>query len=90
MTREATTFIETNRDKPFFLYFAPTLPHLALQVPERALAEYAGVLRVSLDGDGAQRAPRKLAPGAGPEQIDRELIRPALRIREADRHAEVA
>ncbi len=42
MTREASAFIEANRDKPFFLYFAPTLPHLALQVPESALAEYAG------------------------------------------------
>src|SRR3954463_4936109 len=27
ITREALVFIETNRDRPFFLYFAPTLPH---------------------------------------------------------------
>jgi arylsulfatase A len=42
MTREARAFVASNRDKPFFLYFAPTLPHLALQVPEAAIAEYAG------------------------------------------------
>lgn len=42
MTREAVSFVKSSRDKPFFLYFAPTLPHLALQVPEAALAEYAG------------------------------------------------
>jgi arylsulfatase A len=42
MTREAVAFVTSNRDRPFFLYFAPTLPHVALQVPEAALAQYAG------------------------------------------------
>ncbi len=42
MTREASSFIEANRDQPFFLYFAPTLPHVSLQVPDAAVAEYAG------------------------------------------------
>ena len=27
ITKEALGFIESNRDRPFFLYFAPTLPH---------------------------------------------------------------
>jgi arylsulfatase A len=39
MTREADAWL---RAKPFFLYFAPTIPHLALQVPEGALKEYEG------------------------------------------------
>jgi arylsulfatase A-like enzyme len=35
-------FIRTNNARPFFLYFATTVPHLALQVPEDSLAEYRG------------------------------------------------
>jgi arylsulfatase A len=42
MTREATDWLRANRSKPFFLYFAPTIPHVALQVPEAALKEYEG------------------------------------------------
>jgi arylsulfatase A len=40
--REALDFITTNRERPFFLFFATTVPHLALQVPEDSLAEYDG------------------------------------------------
>lgn len=39
---EARTFLQANRDRPFFLYFPTTVPHLALQVPDDSLAEYAG------------------------------------------------
>ncbi len=39
---EALQFIRDNRDKPFFAYVPFTIPHLALQVPEDSLAEYAG------------------------------------------------
>jgi arylsulfatase A len=42
MTREAEAWLRANASKPFFLYFAPTIPHLALQVPEAALKEYEG------------------------------------------------
>ena len=42
MTREAVGWLRANRSKQFFLYFAPTIPHLALQVPEPALKEYEG------------------------------------------------
>jgi arylsulfatase A len=38
----AMEFITTNGSRPFFLYFATTVPHLALQVPEDSLAEYKG------------------------------------------------
>lgn len=40
MEAEALKFIRDSRDKPFFLYFATTIPHLALQVPEDSLKEY--------------------------------------------------
>jgi arylsulfatase A-like enzyme len=42
MTREGVEWLRANRSKPFFLYFAPTIPHVALQVPESALKDYAG------------------------------------------------
>jgi arylsulfatase len=40
---EALDFIARNRRRPFFLFFATTVPHLALQVPDDSLAEYAGL-----------------------------------------------
>ena len=40
----ALQFIRDNKDKPFFLYYPTTVPHLALQVPEDSLAEYKGKL----------------------------------------------
>jgi arylsulfatase A len=40
MTSQAIDWLRANASKPFFLYFAPTLPHLALQVPEGARKEY--------------------------------------------------
>ena len=40
--REALKFIDENSAKSFFLYFATTVPHLALQVPEDSLREYEG------------------------------------------------
>lgn len=39
---QALQFIRDNRSRPFFLYYPTTVPHLALQVPEDSLAEYAG------------------------------------------------
>lgn len=39
---QALKFVEANKEKPFFLYFPSTIPHLALQVPDDSLKEYAG------------------------------------------------
>jgi arylsulfatase A len=39
---QALAFIRSNAARPFFLYFATTIPHLALQVPEDSLVEYRG------------------------------------------------
>ena len=62
MTREATDWLRANRSKPFFLYFAPTIPHVALQVPEAALKEYEGKFpETPYTGDNRylpQRTPR--------------------------------
>jgi arylsulfatase A len=42
ITGEAIRFIQSNRAKPFFMYMAYTLPHMALQVPDKYLEPYLG------------------------------------------------
>jgi len=37
---EGLAFIDAERDRPFFLLFATTVPHLALQAPEESVAPY--------------------------------------------------
>ncbi len=48
MTHEAEAFIRQHAAEPFFLYFAHTVPHLALQVPDEELAPYEGALTESV------------------------------------------
>jgi arylsulfatase A len=43
ITEEALDFIDAHRDEAFLLYWPTIVPHLALQVPEDSLAEYAGL-----------------------------------------------
>jgi arylsulfatase A-like enzyme len=42
MREKALGFLSQHKRNPFFLYYALTLPHLALQAPPEAVAEYAG------------------------------------------------
>ncbi|SDM61236.1 Arylsulfatase A [Daejeonella rubra] len=42
MTQKALGFLEKNKEKPFFLYLAFPLPHLALQAPEEYVKKYVG------------------------------------------------
>lgn len=42
ITEQAIAFIDEHHQNPFFLYFPTPVPHLALQVPEDSLQEYAG------------------------------------------------
>lgn len=37
---EAVQFIDEHASEPFFLYFASTIPHLALQIPDKELDQY--------------------------------------------------
>ncbi|WP_020470980.1 arylsulfatase [Zavarzinella formosa] len=39
---KALDFVRANKDRPFFLFYPTTVPHLSLQVPEDSLKEYAG------------------------------------------------
>jgi arylsulfatase A len=60
--REALDFIRANREGLFFLFFATTIPHLALQVPEDSLEEYIGLWEETPYDGGkgyfAQKRPR--------------------------------
>jgi len=40
MFNEITQFVEGNKNNPFFLYWAPTIPHLPLQSPEKWVDYY--------------------------------------------------
>ncbi len=44
MTEEGERFIETNRERPFFLYLPYHLPHIPLQARERLIAKYQAKL----------------------------------------------
>ena len=85
MGDEARAFIRANKDRPFFLYFAPTVPHAALQVPEDSLAEYAGAFpETPYPGDKGyvpHRTPRA-AYAAMVTRLDREVGRLAQLVRE--------
>jgi arylsulfatase A len=47
MTTNALGFINTNKDKSFFLYLPYTLPHAALQVPKPEIERYKKILNES-------------------------------------------
>jgi arylsulfatase A len=40
ITEQAVKFVNDNQEKPFFLYYPTTIPHMAMQVPADSLAEY--------------------------------------------------
>ena len=40
MIKEALSFIEENKDQPFFLYYPTTIPHVALQAPDEWIEKY--------------------------------------------------
>lgn len=42
IAEQARAFAKANKDRPFFLYWPTTVPHLALQVPDDSLQEYIG------------------------------------------------
>jgi arylsulfatase A len=73
---KARDFVRANKDRPFFLYYPTTVPHLALQVPEDSLREYEGEFREKpyVGGRGylPQRQPRAAYAGMI-TRMDREV-----------------
>ncbi|HUY87877.1 MAG TPA: arylsulfatase [Pirellulales bacterium] len=78
ITEQALRFLRENRDRPFFLYYPTTVPHLALQVPEDSLKEYKGAFPETPYPGGhgylPQRTPRA-AYAAMVTRLDREIGR---------------
>jgi len=74
---QARKFLTENKDRPFVLYYPTTVPHLALQVPEDSLKEYAGKFPETPHVKGAylpQRQPHA-AYAAMITRMDREVGR---------------
>ncbi|MGH7960037.1 MAG: sulfatase-like hydrolase/transferase, partial [Opitutaceae bacterium] len=74
----ARKFLRENKDRPFFLYYPTTVPHLALQVPEDSLSEYKDAFpEEPYMGDNGylpHRTPRA-AYAAMVTRLDREIGR---------------
>ena len=75
---QARRFIRECKGRPFFVFFATTVPHLALQVPEDSLTEYLGRWPEDpyrgTNGYLPHRAPRA-AYAAMVTRLDREVGR---------------
>ncbi len=72
---KAQEFLRENKNKPFFLYYPTTIPHLAYQVPEDSLAEYLGKFEEPSTATGnylPHRAPRA-AYAAMITRMDRDI-----------------
>jgi arylsulfatase A-like enzyme len=82
---QALRFVREHQDRPFFLYFATTVPHLALQVPDDSLAEYRGQFDDTPYTGGSGYLPH-LAPRAAyaamVSRLDRAVGRLAALVRE--------
>jgi arylsulfatase A len=75
IAERARQFLRESRDRPFFLYYPTTVPHLAYQVPEDSLAEYLGKFPEPSTATGnylPHRAPRA-AYAAMITRMDREI-----------------
>ncbi|AQT68079.1 Arylsulfatase [Anaerohalosphaera lusitana] len=85
MTQEALNFVDDNKDNPFFMYLAFTIPHAELLVPEDSLEEYRelGWPETPWPGGhyGAQETPRA-AYAAMVTRMDRDIKRLFDRLKE--------
>ncbi len=75
---KALDFIETNVDRPFFLYLSVTIPHADLQVPDGELGEYDGMFdeTVKVNYGGYYKEPKPKATFAAMiSRLDRDVQR---------------
>ena len=80
----ALQFIRDNRDRPFFLYFPSTIPHLALHIPDDELKPYLGKWKETpFTGNGytPHRTPRA-AYAAMISRLDKDVGRIMSLLRE--------
>ena len=84
ITREALEFVERNKQQPFFLYLAYTIPHAELLVPEDSLKQYKGKFPeepFAGNGYSAQDKP-KAAFAAMVSRMDRDIGRLFIKLKE--------
>jgi arylsulfatase len=89
IAEQAREFVRANRERPFFLYYPTTVPHLALQVPQDSLDEYAGQFEEEpyLGDRGYLPHPKpRAAYAAMITRMDREIGRLLDLIRELGLH----
>ncbi|MFO0807748.1 MAG: arylsulfatase [Gemmataceae bacterium] len=85
IAEQARAFVRANKDRPFFLYFPTTVPHLALQVPEDSLREYAGTFTEQPYPGGRSYLPHRqprAAYAAMVSRLDREVGRLVALVKE--------
>lgn len=78
IAEQALRFVRENKDKPFFLYWPTTVPHVALQVPDDSLREYEGLWEDQPYKGGKGYIPHyapKAAYAAMITRMDREIGR---------------
>lgn len=86
---EALAFVERNRDRPFFLYFAATIPHAEIQAPPDAFGPYLDEQGQSIFPEtpfaGGHYSPQPMpraAYAAMVSRLDRDVGRLLDRLRE--------
>lgn len=62
--RHALRFIESNKEKPFFLFYPSVIPHAELLLPEENLAEFRDKFLPEKVYDGAKPGDEKFRKGA--------------------------
>ena len=84
LIEEALAFVGSEPGRPFFLLYAPTLPHAALQVPDRYVEHYDGRWQdLPTNGGGYTPHPRaRAARAAMITRLDEEVGRLRARFRE--------
>lgn len=60
----ALKFVEDNRNHPFFLYYATTIPHAELLIPEKYMKNFEGKFPPETPYHGAEPGDRRFREGA--------------------------
>ncbi|MDI1248995.1 MAG: arylsulfatase [Lacunisphaera sp.] len=67
--KQALQFVETNKDRPFFMFYAAIQPHAEMFAPEKNMQKYRGKFLPESSFQGTDSGPdyRKFAYGSQPE-----------------------
>ncbi len=85
IAQQALAFVRANKERPFYLYWPTTVPHLALQVPDESVAEYRGKLPDKPYAGGKGYLPNRYplsAYAAMITRMDREIGRMMALVKE--------